>query len=68
MSNVVDRSFEDKNWENNPMPAQEFPDEVLKLLGALDTTRAPGWLSAESLIRNYGESVFLSQKTPLEYP
>ncbi|MGB3211309.1 MAG: SEC-C domain-containing protein [Desulforhopalus sp.] len=55
MSGVVDRSFEGENWETNPMPTQEFPDEVLKLLGALDTTRAPGWLSAESLIRNYGE-------------
>ena len=55
MSDVVDRSFEGENWETNPMPTQEFPDEVLKLLGALNTTRAPGWLSAESLIRNYGE-------------
>ena len=55
MSDVVDRSFEGENWETNPMPTQEFPDEVLKLLEALDTTRAPGWLSAESLIRNYGE-------------
>lgn len=55
MSDVVDRSFEGENWETNPMLTQEFPDEVLKLLEALDTTRAPGWLSAESLIRNHGE-------------
>ncbi|RJP79504.1 MAG: hypothetical protein C4522_10370 [Desulfobacteraceae bacterium] len=55
MSDVVDKSFEGENWEANPMPTQEFPDKVLKLLGALDTTRTPGWLSAESLIRNYGE-------------
>lgn len=27
----------------------------MNLLSALDTTRAPGWLSAESHIRNYGE-------------
>lgn len=55
MSDVVDRSFEGENWGTNPMPTQEFPDEVLKLLEALDTTRAPGWLLAESLVRNYGE-------------
>lgn len=55
MSDIVDRSFEGENWETNLMPTQEFPVEVLKLLGALDNTRAPGWLSAESLIRNYGE-------------
>ncbi|MBS9404803.1 SEC-C domain-containing protein [Halomonas sp. TRM85114] len=55
MSDVVDRSFGGENWENNPMPTQDFPNELLKLLGSLDTTRAPGWLSAESLIRNYGE-------------
>jgi hypothetical protein len=55
MSNVIDRSFEGDSWEDNPAPVQEFPDELLKLLGALDNTRAQGWLSAESLIRNYGE-------------
>lgn len=55
MSNVIDRSFEGESWEDNPIPMQEFPNELLKLLGALDTTRAQGWLSAESLIRNYGE-------------
>jgi hypothetical protein len=55
MSAAVDRSFGGEYWETDPMPTQEFPDEVSKLLGALDTTRAPGWLSAESLIRNYGE-------------
>ncbi len=57
MSGVVDKSFVGENWEANPIPTQEFPDEVLKLLGALDTTRAPGWLLAESLIRNYGKQV-----------
>jgi hypothetical protein len=55
MSYVVDRCFEGENWETNPLPTQEFPAEVLKLLGALDTTRAPGWLSVESCIRNYGD-------------
>jgi hypothetical protein len=55
MSDVVDKCFEGKNWETNPIPTQEFPDEVLKLLEALDTTRASGWLLVESLIRNYDE-------------
>lgn len=55
MSNVIDRSFEGESWEDNQIPMQEFPDELLKLLGALDNTRSQGWLTAESLIRNYGE-------------
>lgn len=55
MSDVVDKSFEGEHWETNPMPTQEFPNELLKLLTALDTTRAPGWLAAESHIRDFGE-------------
>lgn len=55
MSDIIDSSFMGENWESNPIPTQNFPDEVLKLLGALDTTRTPGWLSAESFIRNFGE-------------
>ena len=55
MSNIIDRNFEGESWEDSPIPMQEFPNELLKLLGTLDTTRAQGWLSAESLIRNYGE-------------
>ena len=55
MSHLVDRSFEGEAWENGPFPSQTFPEEVLKLLGALDGTRAQGWLSAESHIRDLGE-------------
>jgi len=55
MSNVIDSNFEGESWDDYPIPTQEFPNELLKLLGALDTARAQGWLSAESLIRNYGE-------------
>jgi len=55
MSAPIDRSFEGENWEANPIPTQEFPEEVLELLGALDTSRSSGWLLAESRIRNYGE-------------
>lgn len=55
MSNVIDRSFEGENWEDNPIPTQKFPKELLNLLKALDATQAQGWLLAESLIRNYGE-------------
>jgi len=55
MSNVIDRSFEGESWEDNSTPTQEFPEELLNLLGALDATRVHGWLLAESLIRNYGE-------------
>lgn len=56
MSDVVDMSFEGEGWEATPMPTQQFPDEVLKLLRGLDTTQAPRWLLAESIIRNYDEA------------
>lgn len=55
MSEVVDRYFEQQDWGTVAPPAQNYPSEVIKLLCALDATRAPGWLSAESHIRNYGE-------------
>jgi hypothetical protein len=55
MSDVVDRNFEGENWKANQIPTQEFPAEVLKLLGSLDATRMPGWLLTDSLIRNYDE-------------
>ncbi len=54
MSNIIDQSFTGEDWEANPIPAQEFPVEVLKLLRALNSIRAPGWLSVESHIRNFG--------------
>lgn len=55
MSDIVDRSFEGKDWESGPFPTQDFPEEVLKLLEALDATRTRGWLSAESHIRDLEE-------------
>jgi uncharacterized protein YchJ len=55
MSDIVDRSFEGEDWESEPFPTQDFPEEVLKLLGALNVTRARGWLSANSHIRDLGE-------------
>lgn len=55
MSDIIDRSFEGEDWESMPFPTQDFPEEVLKLLEALNATRARGWLSAESNIRDLGE-------------
>lgn len=55
MSHEVDRSFEGEDWEAGPFPTQKYPQEVLKLLAALDATRASGWLQIESRIRDLGE-------------
>lgn len=55
MSEVVDRHFSGEDWEARSVPTQGFPTEVLGLLSALERTRAPGWLSAESHIRSYGD-------------
>ena len=55
MSDVVDKAFTGADWENKPFPTQIFPEEVLKLLGALNATRAPKWLATESHIRDFAE-------------
>ncbi len=55
MSEVVDRSFEGEDWEIRPRPTQGIPNEVVKLLGALNAARAPGWLAAESHIRDLSD-------------
>ena len=55
MSDIIDRNFEGEDWEGGPFPTQDFPEEVLKLLEALDATRVRGWLTAESHIRDLGE-------------
>ena len=55
MSDVVDSAFESEQWETSPKPTQEFPKVVLKVLSALDISRESGWLSVDSLIRDFGE-------------
>lgn len=55
MSDIIDRSFEGEDWESRPLPRQDFPIEVLKLLQALDARRAQGWLEVDSRIRDLGE-------------
>ena len=55
MSDIVDRSFEHEDWDTRPLPTQRFPSEVLNLLAALDAARVPGWLLADSRIRDLGE-------------
>ncbi len=55
MSEIVDKCFEGEGWETQALPAQNIPEEVSKLLDALDATRASGWLSVESHIRNFGD-------------
>jgi len=52
MCSVVDKHFEGESWAFNPVPKQDYPEEVLLLLAALDGTREKGWLSAESSIRD----------------
>jgi hypothetical protein len=52
MSSDVDRSFEGETWKTDPRPTQDYPDEMLKVLLALDATRKPGWLRVESYLRN----------------
>lgn len=76
MSEIVDKAFEDEQWDIKPKPTQNFPSIVSKVLNALDTSHTPGWLSIESIIRNFGEesrnnfASYLSEieKTIGQYP
>lgn len=76
MCEIVDESFEGEDWDSRAFPTQHFPDEVSKLLGALDLTRARGWLAAESHIRNLGgngrknlaEMLSSHRQTLIRYP
>lgn len=51
---IVDQSFEGEDWENRPLPSQPFPEELLRLISAIDASRAAKWLLVESYIRNLG--------------
>jgi uncharacterized protein YchJ len=66
MSKPVDDYFALPDWENQPKPKQECPAELERLLEALDRTRMPGWLAAESHIRNYGAKGRLDIASALE--
>ena len=44
MSKPVDDYFALPHWESQPIPTQECPAELERLLEALDGTRMPGWL------------------------
>lgn len=55
MSEIIDSSFAGEDWESRSFPVQNFPEEVLKLLEALDAIRERGWLFAESRIRDLGD-------------
>jgi SEC-C motif-containing protein len=65
MSKLVDDYFSQPDWEKEPIPQQECPTELRGLLAALDRTRLPGWLAAESHLRNYGEKGRLDLATAL---
>lgn len=54
-SAVVDRYFEGDEWEARKPPMQASPNELVFLLAALNSTKAPGWLAADSLIRDFGQ-------------
>jgi hypothetical protein len=62
----VDDYFALPDWESQPTPKQECPAELESLLEALDRTRMPGWLAAESHIRNYGAKGRLDIASALE--
>lgn len=54
MDSVINDYFKADDWQRRAVPAQEFPDEILNVLAALDLTRAPGWIEADSYLRDFG--------------
>jgi hypothetical protein len=55
MSAVVDEYFARHDWSSTSPPSQYLPGELRMLLEALDRTRAPGWIEADGLLRDYDE-------------
>lgn len=55
MSEVVDKYFEGEIGDEKSIPTQEFPDELLAFLNALNKTRAPGWLITDGHLRDYDD-------------
>ena len=51
---VVDKYFEGITWETEPPPRQDCPEELKKILVALDKYRPKGWLSVDAFIRTLG--------------
>lgn len=54
MSAIIDDYFSQHDWAQKAPPVQDCPDELQKLLAALDRTRAPGWIEADSRLRDFG--------------
>lgn len=55
MSTIVDEYFARHDWSSTSPPSQPIPEEFGMLLEALDRTRAPGWIEADGLLRDYDE-------------
>jgi hypothetical protein len=51
---VVDKYFEGITWKTEPPPRQDCPEELKKILVALDKYRPKGWLSVDAFIRTLG--------------
>ena len=76
VSDIVKQYFAGEDWETQAPPTQSIPEEILKLLDAIDATRARGWLSVESHIRDFGdngrsnlaESLIDHRKTLTQHP
>ena len=51
---VVDKYFEGRAWESAPPPRQDYPDELERILAALDKYRPAGWLAVDAFVRNLG--------------
>jgi hypothetical protein len=55
MSVIVDEYFARRDWSSTLPPFQPLPEEMHMLLQALDCTRAPGWIEADGLLRDFDE-------------
>lgn len=53
-SKVIDDYFMSDRWKEEPPPSQPMPNELARILAALEHQRPTGWLKAQSLIRDLG--------------
>ncbi|UST96763.1 YecA family protein [Pseudomonas siliginis] len=68
MSSIVDDYFSTHDWEQRQPPRQDIPNELQRLLAALNVTRASGWIEADNRLRDFsfeGRKDLAQQLEPL---
>ncbi len=55
-SDVIDSYFSGPDWDAKPIPSQEIPPTLERILVALDRKRPANWLRMDSFLRDFDEA------------